>query len=372
VAAAEKGDIIIGAAIGKTGIFEPFDVPPLNAAKLAIADINAKGGINGRKLKLIEADTRSDPNQGPNAANEVLEKGAEFLLVSCDYDFGAPAARVAQAKGVVVFSLCAGSPKFGVQGIGNMAYTMGAPAPPEAYILAEFAYNDQKYKSAYLLLDDVIDFDVQACKNFKKRFTELGGTIVGEDKFKNGDPSISSQITRFKKVADKADMLMLCSLNPGGGTAVRQIRAAGLKTPIVTTDGMDGDYWLKAVPNLSDFYYAALVSIFGDDPDAKVNEFMDRYEKEFGGRPKLALVITGYSIIEALTKAVEQAGGTKGADVAAKLDAFKDEPLLIGPTSFSKDVHIATSRPMAIIEVADGKPKFLKDLAPQGEAKLFE
>ena len=78
-ASADEDPIIIGAAIALSGFVQPYDDGPLKGAQLAIADINAKGGVLGRQLTIITADTKSDPAQGTNAAIEVLDMGEDHL-----------------------------------------------------------------------------------------------------------------------------------------------------------------------------------------------------------------------------------------------------------------------------------------------------
>ena len=136
-AAADDDTVVVGAAVALSGFIAPYD-DPHKGAILAIEDINAKGGVLGKQIEFVTADTKSDPAQGANAAIEVMEQGAEIVLVTCD--FGSPAAITAQSRGKIAFSLCAGVPKFGVQGIGDLAFSMGIGTPAEGAIMAEWAH----------------------------------------------------------------------------------------------------------------------------------------------------------------------------------------------------------------------------------------
>ncbi len=88
--------IIIGAAIAQSGVVAPYDEGPAKAMEIAIEEINAKGGVLGRPLKIIYADTKSDIAYGATAAQEVIDQGATMVVVTCDYDFGGAAASVAE------------------------------------------------------------------------------------------------------------------------------------------------------------------------------------------------------------------------------------------------------------------------------------
>lgn len=358
MALAQSSDpIIIGLATAKTGIMASYDGPADAGAKLAVADINANGGVLGRQLQLVSADTQSDVAQGAVAAAQVIEEGAQFVIVSCDFDQGAPATVAATGANRIAFSTCAASPKFDVAGLGPLAYTMATAAPAEGKLLAQFAYKQQNWRKAYVLFDTLDEYNNSICAGFKEEWSQLGGTLTGEDTFVNSDASIAAQVTRFKSTGAESEFIFMCSSVPGGVTAIRQLRAAGVDTPIVTDDAMDGNYWLDAVPNLNNVYLATYASIFGDDANPKVNQFVEDYKKLAGAHPDTSHAATGYSVIEALALAIEQAGSTDTEKVQEKLNSFKDVPLLVGPTSFSADSHI-NSRSMAILHIQDGAPRF--------------
>ena len=74
--------IIIGAAVDLTGFFSPWDVPAVQSLEYALEKQNEKGGINGRKLKLIKGDTKSDITISPQVALDLIDRGAVMLLVT--------------------------------------------------------------------------------------------------------------------------------------------------------------------------------------------------------------------------------------------------------------------------------------------------
>src|SRR5581483_4757797 len=103
---AERGPITIGAVIAETGVMSQYDLPAMETVKFAIEDINAHGGIDGRKLELMERDYKSDRSLAPTVTREVIDAGADVLIVTCDFDFASPAALVAQEDNIASFSLC--------------------------------------------------------------------------------------------------------------------------------------------------------------------------------------------------------------------------------------------------------------------------
>jgi branched-chain amino acid transport system substrate-binding protein len=355
--------IVIGFAVAQSGWMNAYDGPPFKAAQMAIDDFNAKGGVLGKKFKAVTADTKSDQTEGAKAGQAVIADGANFVVVSCDYDMGAGAATVANSHKMVVISLCASDAKMGVQGIGPYAFTMSNSSLTSGASLAEWAWNKKNWRSAYLLLDTSIEYDKTICAGFKTRWEKLGGKLLGEDTFKQEDASIASQITRVKQVASekgKIDFMMVCSYDGGAVSAIRQIRAAGIDTPLGSGDSMDGDYWAKGIPHLSEFYTGTYGSAFGDDARPAYNDFMDRIAKFQGGeRLPTSFGIAGYSAIEALSLAIQRAGSIDSDKVLAELNKFKNENFAVGPTTFTPDLHINLMRPQAIIGIKDGKGHFV-------------
>src|SRR5947208_2369759 len=84
--------IIIGAATATSGWMSAYDEGPINAARLAIEEINKRGGLLGRPLELVHADSKTDRAAGSKAGVDVIERGAKMVIVGCDFDMGAPPA----------------------------------------------------------------------------------------------------------------------------------------------------------------------------------------------------------------------------------------------------------------------------------------
>lgn len=360
-----SGPITLGFAIGETGFMEPFDKPAFIAAELGMEDINGDGGAEGREFKAISADTKSEPELSGDAATSVLDEGAEIVVTSCDFDQGSPAAVVAQNKGVLAFSTCAASTAFGPKGIGPLAFTMATASAAEGATMAEWAHDEKGMKTAYVLLDDTLEFTKQSAYGFATRWEEIGGELLGEDTFKQEDQSIASQINKIKALPELPEAIYLTSYMPGQASAMKQIRSAGLEMPILAEEDVDGDYWKEAVPGISDVYYATYASIYGDDPDPAVNELVERYTKKAGKEPETATFMTGYAMVQAIAKAVEGTGGsTDGVELGKQLETFDDEPLLL-PTTFDAEYHIALSRTLRILQIQDGKTSFIEEWTPK-------
>jgi branched-chain amino acid transport system substrate-binding protein len=354
--------IIIGAAIAQTSFLAPFDVPPSVGAQFAIADINAHGGVLGRPLKMIFSDTKSDRAAGATAALDVINKGAGPLIIaSCDFDFSSAAVTTATGKGLLAFSECAGSTRFSSKGLGPNAFTWGIPDIVDATNGANFAYKDLHLRKAYVLEDTLIEYTKRLSRYFQTKWKKMAGAkVVGVDTFVNSDPSIASQISRLKAANPKPDFIYLASLTPGGASALRQIRAAGIKLPVVAGEGMEGVFWQKAIPRLTNFYYTAFASLVGDDPRPGVNALLKRYVKK-AGQPKISSFIMGERYIYGFKAAAEAAHSLDPTAIRKQLEKFNGKVLPPGiPTYFTSLWHVDLKSPELIMKVVNGKNSYVK------------
>ena len=347
---------VFGLVMSFSGWFAPIDADTIAGAKLAVAEINAAGGVLGQPIEVVEFDNKSEPPLGADGAVDVIGKGAKAILFPSDFDFGAPGAYVAQQKDMIAFS-GASDPKFGVQGVGPLAYSTSNASQAQGGLMAEWAYKQKGWKTAYVLLDNTIAYTKSLCASFATRWTELAGKdgLLGQDTFLNNDPSITAQVTRITGLSKKPDLIFFCSYAPGGPSAIRQLRASGVTAAIATGESLDGDYWIGSVPDLSNFYVVSYGSKYGDDPDANVNGFFKRFEAKYGKKADVSYGLRGYSAVQAWAEAANKAGSLAGAKVAAVLDTFDKTPLVIGPTTYTSKLHIQTTRPMAILNATNGK-----------------
>ncbi|MBM3518481.1 MAG: ABC transporter substrate-binding protein, partial [Alphaproteobacteria bacterium] len=294
------------------------------------------------------------------AGQSVIDQGAHFMIVSCDYDMGAGAATMANEHKMISISFCASDAKMGVQGIGPYAFTLEIFGQGEGAVAAAYAWK-RGWRSAYALLDTSIEYNKSICDGFIEYWQKLGGGFVGADTFKQDDANIASQISRYKERAaakGEADVLFLCSYSPGAQSAIRQIRASGMNMPIMGGDSMDGDYWAEAIPNLSDHYTVTFGSFWGDDPRPEVNEFFKRYEAKYKEVSATSFPLNGYSTIQALKIAIERAGTADTEAVLAEMNKFTKVPLLWGLTTFTPDTHIDLVHPMTIQQIQNGKGSY--------------
>lgn len=354
--------LVLGIVQAGSGFMGPIDTPARNALLMEVDKVNAAGGVNGQPITVNFIDTETKFDQYAPAAEKVIADGANVLVVTCDYDVSSPAALVAEGKNILNIAPCIGDPIYGPAGGLKLGFSAGSGVPGEATNMAEFAYG-KGWKSAVLLKDTSIKYTQNQCAVFDKRFTELGGKVIKTYDYVQGD-SVKETVSKIA-AGDKPDVIVNCGYNPGGGQVAKEIRDGGLNQPIISGFGMDGDFWVGAIPNLKDYYVVTYASKNGDDSDPAVNDYAKAYADKYGNAPDVGGFITGPTTLQLLLEAYKQAGSWDGDKLTAAMETFKDVPTLAGPSSFSPDLHINVTRPMRVLEVKDGKLAYVQDVTPQ-------
>ena len=356
-ALAQDDRVVVGFATAESGFMQAYDKPAQDAAMIRIKEINEAGGLLGKQIEVVNADTKTDRAEGAKAGLTVIDEGADLVVVSCDYDFGAPAALAAESQGLVSFFLCAESIKAGIQGVGPHSFSASVLAAVQGATMAQWAYEKKGARNFYRLLDTWTEYNKGICDGFDWAMPQLSeAKLVGEDTFKNEDASIAAQITRIKSLPEEPDAIMLCTMMPGAVSAIKQIRAAGINSMILNGSAVDGSYWLSAVPDLSNFFVPVQGSVYGDDPNADVTTFNAKYKETTGGDPSTQYTYPGYVMIDVWAKAVERAGTTEAGAVVAELEKMNGEPTLFGPRTFTPELHHQNKARYLIVETSGGKP----------------
>ena len=170
--------IVIAMPPALTGVISFYDKPNLAGAQIAVAEINRKGGVLSRPLKIIDADTKSDLGLIAGVANSLLDKGADVMIPTLDYDFGGPSARAANARGRSRQSPLR----------GTRALVCGDRQVPVPTSFRRQRGRDggtwarsKGWRNAFVLGDPSISYSKTFTENFKYSWGKLGSTIAGED-----------------------------------------------------------------------------------------------------------------------------------------------------------------------------------------------
>jgi branched-chain amino acid transport system substrate-binding protein len=352
------GPIVIGWAYDGKGAMAPFDNPALAAAQLRVKAVNAKGGVNGRKLQIKTCDTQGNKAAIAKAcAVKLLSGGADVMFTTCDVDFAAPVVQETINRGVLAVAPCIGTDQMGPKRFGTkgkLAFSFGNVAQDEGSAMAQYAYA-KGWRTAALATDTVIVYFKDVVKAFEVRFKQLGGKIVAHESYQSlGGNNVQNAVSRLNN--EKADVIVTSTAGAFGALSalISGLRSLGNNTAILNSWAGDGNYWLPKNTKVTNYWFVTFASVFGDDPSAAVNKLAKQVHAGTGG------FLTGPAAIDGVATAIRRAGGsTNGAVLAAKMQAFKKVPTISGLVSFSAKYHTVFGRQYRVIKIQDNTPKLV-------------
>src|SRR5215212_8090513 len=366
---AQASKIVIGWAFDSKGAMAPFDNPALAAAKLRVAQLNARGGVTGRKLQLKMCDTQGNKAAIAKAcAARLLGQGADVMFTTCDVDLAAPVVQTAINRGVLAIAPCIGTDQMGPKRFGSkgrLAFSFGNVAQDEGSAMAEFAWR-KGWRSAALATDTVIVYFKNVVQAFEARWKQLGGKVVAKESYQSlGGSNVQNAVSRLNGV--KADVIVTSTAGAFGAlsTLLTGLRTLGNNTPIINSWAGDGNYWLPKDPKVTNYYFVTYASVFGDDPVPAVNKLAKQVKAGTGG------FITGSAAIDGVATAIRRAhGSTRGPVLAAQMEKFKRVPTLSGLVSFSRSLHTVFGRQYRVIRINNNQAHRIGTVTAKVVAKI--
>jgi branched-chain amino acid transport system substrate-binding protein len=373
LAATQRGTqakpIVIGWAFDSTGAMAPFDGPALAAAKLRVGQVNAKGGVGGRKLQLRTCDTQGNkPATARACALRLLGQRANVLFTTCDVDLAAPVVRAAIDRGILAVAPCIGTDQMGPKRFGTkgrLAFSFGNVAQDEGSAMAQYAWS-RGWRTAALATDTVIVYFRNVVQAFEVRFKQLGGRIVAKETYQSlGSTNVQNAVSRLNNV--RANVIVTSTAGAFGAlsTLVSGLRSLGNNTPILNSWAGDGTYWLPNNPKVTNYWFVTFASSFGDDPNKAVNALAKKVKAGTGG------FITGPSAIDGVVTAIKRANGsTNGKALSRVMEKFKNVSTISGNISFSVKLHTVFGRRYRVIRIQNNVPKVVATVVAKVVPKI--
>jgi branched-chain amino acid transport system substrate-binding protein len=356
--------IKIGALYNVTGGQASLDGPSLAGFQLAAEEINAKGGVNGKKIEVISIDAKSDPSTATNGMQELIEvKKVAAVAGFSDSTFALAAGPIAQTAGIPFITSGATSPLIPDQ-VGDFMFMAAFGDNIQAAAEADYSIKQLGAKTAWVLTDTASDFTLGLAKYYKERFKKDGGKIVLEDEYDGAsDVDFSAQITRLKNLKEQPAVLMVSAQPDKAGIVVKQIRDKGITTPIISGDGFDTPELISmgGVPQTNNVFFSTHVSL--ENPDPQIQNFIKAYKLKTGNDPENAFAALGYDTMYLIADAIKRAGSAEPKAIRDALVATKDLKLVTGEVSYG-DSRVPT-KSITILGVENGKFVFKDTVLPK-------
>jgi branched-chain amino acid transport system substrate-binding protein len=332
--------------------------------RLAVEELNAKGGVKGKQLDVKTYDSQGKPEEAAVAATRLITQDKiTVLLGEVASSRSMAMAPIADANKVPMITPSSTNPKVTKDGDKTRPYVFRVCFidPFQGTVMAKFA-REKGIKKVAILRDVGNAYSVGLADYFLSKYKELGGTIVNDQSYKAGDQDFKAQLTAIKAKGPEAIYV------PGYYTDValiaRQAKELGLKVPL-----MGGDGWDSA--KLFEIGGQAIEGSFfsnhytPDDPSPKIQEFISKYKARFGAVPD-SMAATGYDAAMVAADAINRAKDTTGEAISAAIAETKGFPGVTGVITLDAD-HNAV-KPAVVLEVKGGKAVYVATVSPDAPA----
>lgn len=358
-------DVIkIGADLEMTGGNATFGQSASNGVKLAIKEVNAKGGVLGKQLSLVVADNKSEAAEAANAMQKLITQDKVTAVIAPIASSSViAAAQVCQDNKVLAISPTASNPKVTVDaGTGKVRDYLFRAAfidPFQGSVMANFAAKSLQAKKAAVYIDNSSDYAIGLAQFFKETFVKTGGQIVAEEAYLQKDTDFKATLTKIK--SQNPDVVFVPGYYQEVGMIVKQARELGLMVPILGGDGWDSAKLpdIAGAQALNNTFFSNHYS--PDDSSQTVKAFVEAYKKEYNQTPD-AFAALAYDATMMVVEAMKRANSADPVKIKDELAKTKDYQAVSGIITLNA-THDAV-KSAVIIEMKDGKQSFKEKINP--------
>jgi branched-chain amino acid transport system substrate-binding protein len=351
-------EIVIGEYGSLTGEDATFGTSTKNGIEIAVDEINAAGGLLGKKVRVIVEDDQGKAEEAQIVVTKLITKDRVVaVLGEVASSRSLAAAPVAQQYGVPMIS--PSSTNVEVTRRGDYIFRVCFLDPFQGFVMAKFATNTLKITKVAVLRDIKSDYSVGLANAFIENFQKMGGKIVGDESYSAGDTDFNAQLTSIKAKGPQAIFV------PGYYTAVgliaRQAKKQGINAPLLGGDGWDSPKLTEiGGKDLDGSFLTNHYSV--DDPSPEAQKFLAAYKARFNTVPD-ALGGLGYDSAMVLFEAIKRAGSTDGKKIRDEIARTKDHSGVTGKITLDSERN--ANKPAVVLEIKEGKFVYRETINPE-------
>ncbi len=228
-------DISVAVAGPMTGSESAFGRQMKNGAEQAVADINAAGGVLGKKLALQVGDDACDPKQARSVAEKLASSKIPFVAGHFCSSSSIPASEAYADGNVLQITPASTNPLFTERKLWNVARVCGRD-DQQGLVAADYIAKNYKGKNV-AILNDKTTYGKGLADETKKALNKVGFTEKMFESYNKGDKDFNSIVSRLKR--DNIDLVFVGGYHQEAGLILRQMRDQGLKTVLMAGDAMN-------------------------------------------------------------------------------------------------------------------------------------
>ena len=331
----------IGFHAGLTGPAAADGNAALTAAKLAIDQTNAAGGVNGKKLELVVVDDQGKPEQAVPGANRMISDGVRAVISA---GYSAPsraAAPVFQKAGIPYLAAIALAPE--ITHSGNYVFRVTSVGEVEGRAAAK-VIGSILHKKRVVMLTIKTDFGKTLAAGFKEAAPKFGLDLVKEYEYVPNERQFGALIASIK--ADNPEVIYASGFYFTVGPLVAQIRSAGLSAEIVGAESLSSQQYIDIAGQAAEGTVITNVIDWGSQRP-EVVDFLKSYEATTKSKPE-AVSTTTYAAVSVLVSALRKAKSDEPAKIRAALESTS-AMTAIGQVSFNRLHEVKKSFPISIV-----------------------
>ena len=351
-------EILIGEYGSLTGGIATFGISTRDGSQLAFDDVNSRGGVLGKPVKLIVEDDQSKPEEAATVVTKLINQDHVVAIIGqVASSHSLAAAPICQSNKIPMVSPSSTNPR--VTQVGDYIFRVCFMDTFQGALMAKFAYDTLGARKMAILVDVRSDYSVGLQTFFGQAFKKLGGEIVTEQSYSQGDSDFRAQLTAIK--AANPDAVYVPGYYTEAGTIVYQARELGITVPFLGSDGWDSPkLWEIGGKALNGCYFSNHYST--DDPNPVVQKFVNDYKAKYNQIPD-ALAALGYDAARILADGIQRAGSTDGEKIRDAIAATKDFPGVTGTITINAERNAVKSA--VVLKVEDGKYLLTETIKPE-------
>ena len=349
---ANADEIRIGVNYELSGDNATYGNSAVEGIELAVEQINAAGGINGKKIKPIKYDNKSEPAEATTLTTRLMtqDKVVAVLGPATSGAFKATIPVAIQNKiPVASGSATADDVTVDSSGVKEYAFRICYSDSYQGTAMANFALNNLSAKKAVIIMDSSSDYGKGLAENFTKTFEDGGGTIVAQEAYVAKDTDFNAILTKIK--GEEFDVIFIPGYYNEAGLIIKQARAQGIDVPILGADGFDSPVLLElaGAEALNNVYFSNHYSSLDENP--VVVKFIEDFKAKYNKEPD-AFNALGYDLARFVADAISRAENLNGESVKKALEETTDFEGVTG--SFSIDENHNVIKNIIVVELKDG------------------
>jgi len=356
-APAASDTILLGEVGSLSGSEASFGISTRNGIELALNDVNAAGGVKGKKLAVRVYDDQGKPEEAANAVTRLInqDKVVAILGEVASTNSLAMAPKAQEAK-IPMVTPSSTNPK--VTEVGDYIFRVCFIDPFQGLVMAKFATENLKLKNVAVLKDNKSDYSLGLSQVFIESFGKLGGKIVGEEAYSKGDTDFRAQLTSIK--GKKPDAIYVPGYYTDVGVIARQAKEMGLNVPLLGGDGWESEKLFELGGKaIEGSYFSNHYS--SEDPSPRVKKFIADYQKAYNAAPD-SLAALGYDAAMVVVEALKRAPDTSGPALRDELAKTKGHEGIAG--TITLDEKRNPVKPAVVLKVSEGKASYVATVNP--------